>query len=131
MKKDGAKPLLGASATALGVRAPGDIVPDAQGQVIPGTSGMSVSPTLAALPDQFIPMRLRPLVPSAYGRNTLHVWSHGEGSFAAESVAPGLQLRPDPRDARHGFVEPDSIVSLEEYRDAISATQDNWTIDES
>ena len=48
-----------------------------------------------------------------------------------ESVGNGLQLRPDPNDSQHGFVEPANVMSLDSYRDAIAATQSLWQVDEA
>lgn len=136
MKKDSGKPVLGESASALGVRVPRDIDPDANGVVSPGNNGMSVTPSVAALnrmPARMVPIRLRPLVPGAAGNDNLFAWSMGQGEWAAneEPVAPGLQLRPDPTDNQHGFVEPDVSMPLDEYRAAIEATQNLWQVDEA
>jgi hypothetical protein len=54
----------------------------------------------------------------------------GEGPFEAGPVASHLQLRLDPKNDRHGFVEPAARMSLDDYQDALGATQAQWSIDE-
>jgi hypothetical protein len=135
MRPDGDKPMTGSSSTSLGVRVPAtsnhpDIVPDSVGEVHPGTGGMSVAPSLRALPFRLIPRRLRHLVPGAGGNDKHYVWSLGDGPFVAGQVATALQLRPDPANSNHGFVEPDAVMSLDSYQDAIRATRDDWSVDE-
>ena len=51
--------------------------------------------------------------------------------FAADAVALGLRLRPDPANSTHGFVEPDSVMPLLDYRQALKATQNEWRVDEA
>ncbi len=139
MKEKDGKPMLGASGSTLGVRSPGgagkpDIAPDAAGNVIPGTGGMSVSPSvrqlLDRLPPGLIPRRLKPLAPDAVGSNNIFVWRMGEGPFAAANITTRLALRPDPQDAGHGLIEPAGPMPLEEYVSALAATRDEWTVDE-
>ena len=78
------KPLVGHSATSLGVRVPTDIRPDLARNVGPGTGGMSVSPSLAQLPALLVPTRLRHLVrgAKAWG-GKLRIWKMGSGPFVA------------------------------------------------
>jgi hypothetical protein len=139
MKNDGGRPMLGSSSTTLGVRLPGsssdpDIVPGPDGDVSPGTGGMSVSPSLTdlleRLPPTFIPKRLQPLVPDAAGSNNLTAWRMGQGSFVAAAVTELLALRPDPDEPQHGFVEPASLMALDEYVSALHVTQSAWVVDE-
>jgi len=131
MKDADGKPIVGEGPTDLGVRVPADIQPNTAGNVVPGTGGMSVAPSLADLPTHRLPKRLQTLVPDARGVDTNIVWRLGEGDFVAGAVADGLQLRLDPNRARHGFVEPASPVALEEYRAALAATRDAWVVDET
>jgi hypothetical protein len=52
----------------------------------------------------------------------------GEGAFVAGPIADRLALRPDPRAPdRHGLVEPDAEISVDDYEMAITATRDLWT----
>ena len=133
MKQDGNKPVIGQSSSALVARIPGDILPDSAGKVHPGTKGMSVSPSFKELPAERIPRRLRSLlgIRNATGNNSHSIWRMGEGPFVAEPIAARLQLRPDPVNSRHGFVEPDTVMSAEDYQSALAATQDVWSIDET
>ena len=130
MKRSDGKPALGATATTLGVRSSIDIAPDASGDVHPNNGGMSVSPSLRALPMFRVPRRLQALVPGAAGSNSHAVWRMGEGPFVAGVIAERLQFRPDPQNSSHGFIEPSDRMSLTEYELALHATQDDWLIDE-
>ena len=105
------KPVVGQSGTTLGVRIGTDITPDPGGQVLPGTGGMSVSPSMRTLPPQLVPRRLRALVPTARGKDYLHVWRMGTGAFAHGPVAAGLQLAPDR--PGHGTVQPDQPMTAQ------------------
>ena len=49
--------------------------------------------------------------------------------FAANIVAVGLCLRPDPNNDKHGFVEPDAVMPTADYQQALAATQNEWVID--
>ena len=139
MLADGNKPRVGPTAKTLGVRTAADvargvepdITPDASGKVHPGTGGLSVSPRLVDLPAHRVPKRLQMAVPNARGDDMLKVWAMGSGSFASGPIAPDLVLRVDPRKpTKHGFIEPERIMDLEECRRAIEATQDLWALDE-
>jgi len=129
------KPATGGGAAALGVRVPRDVIPNTDGSVSPGHAGMSVSPSVAALnrmPARMVPSRLRTVVPGAAGRDDLSVWSlGGEWDTKEQSVSAGLLLRADPADPLHGFVEPDSVMPLTDYRAALEATQDFWRVDKA
>ena len=124
------KPEVGRTGKSLGVRIPTDIKPDAAGNVHPNTGGMSVAPSMHALPALLVPVRLRLLVPgaNATGKN-LHVWRMGSGDFREEEIAPSLTLRPDK--PSHGTVQPTSSMPLQAYEAALAATRDEWVIDES
>jgi len=52
----------------------------------------------------------------------------GSGPFVPERVATGLLLRLDSE--KHGIVEPDGPMQLSEYQGALSATRDQWVVDE-
>lgn len=75
-----------------------------------------------------IPARLHALVPDAVGDDRLFVWAMGDGPFASGAVAPGLVLRVDPDDPKHGFIEPQSIMTIEEYQAALAGTRDQWVV---
>jgi hypothetical protein len=131
MKSDGDRPSIGTASMMLGVR-PDDrdipVLPD--GTVAPGTGGLSVYAALRDLPARMIPRRLRGLIPKATGSDKLCVWAMGEGPFAPGGIAPKLTLRVDPNDPRHGFIEPEVIMTLAEYQEVLAATQDQWVVDE-
>ena len=136
MEKDGDRPRIGRSATALGVRIrvegekkPEDIPLDGSGRVSPSTGGMSVSPAWRLLPTHRIPARLKPLCPDATGKNGLVCWKMGEGEFVDGPLAPGLNFRRTT--ANHGLVEPAQVVPLETYEADLAATRDHWIIDEA
>lgn len=124
------RPTVGDGPLDLGVRVPRDIQPDVHGDVLPNSGGMSVSPRMTALPPHRIPKRLRPLVPKATGKDFHFVWSMGEGPFVADVSAPGLRLRPDPANSKHGFVEPEAVMPIGDYRQSLEATQAKWRVDE-
>jgi hypothetical protein len=135
MKIDGERPQVGHGATLLGVRVgPGvndDINPDEDGFVRPGQGGMSVSPSVDALPSHRLPCRLRLAYPARFpdadGPNNLFCWSMGNGAFAEDQVAAHLRLRLDPDNPeKHGFVEPDDKMMLADYEAALAATRDQW-----
>lgn len=130
MKQEQDKPALGPTAQTLGARVPEDIAPDAAGMVHPGTGGMSVAPSLADLPSFRVPARLHKLYPKASGKSDLFVWSMGVGEFAEEPIGDQLCLRFDPANGKHGFIEPVGSMSLNDYQNALTATQDQWAIDE-
>ena len=144
MLREGDLPRVGPARNALGVvtsaekpeNAPRewvpDIDPDGAGVVRTATGGMSVAPSLSALPAHRIPERLRERgVTKAVGSNKLFVWSHGDGDFQAGPVAPGLALRPDAGvRPTHGVVEPAAAMTVEAFRERLAATAGNWAVDE-
>ncbi len=132
MRADGGKPVVECSATALGVRVPpserADLPVDSDGTVCPKTGGMSVAPAWRYLPLWRISRRLRGKVEGATGRLDVFCWRMGSGPFVPERVATGLLLRLDSE--KHGIVEPDGPMQLSEYQGALSATRDQWVVDE-
>lgn len=134
MCADGDSPMVGHTRNdTLGVREGVDVQPE-EGVVQPRTGGMSVSPSRADLPPHLIPKRLRSQgYPAARRGNTLpetYPWRMGDGPFVEGQLCDRLQLRIDPRDPAHGFVEPDGSMTLEAYRAAIEATRSNWVREE-
>lgn len=138
MGLDGTKPLIGDGRSSLGLcaRVPGssnrpDILPDGSGDVRPGTGGISVSPTLKSLldrlPARLVPVRYRPIAPKASGDDKNCVWVMGQGPFVRGRLSSSLQLRPDPGDEDHGFIEPDATMKLQQYQSALIATRDEWS----
>lgn len=132
MLPDGDLPKVGFDARTLGVRVPVDIPVDERQHVHPNTGGMSVAPRLADLPPHRIPRRLRglPGLAAAVGSNSLRVWRFGDGEFQSSRVSEKLWLRIDHSHPRHGLIEPDAIMRLSEFSDALAATRPLWEIDE-
>jgi hypothetical protein len=122
-------PQVGSTARTLGVRVPTDIAVDAAGRVSPGTGGMSVVPRWRDLPRHRIPTRLRHAVASASGSNLDACFRLGDGGFVGGGLAPGLHLRV--HSTTHGFVEPQAVEPLGQYRDDVAATREQWIIDEA
>lgn len=130
MRMADGRPEVGRGGNLLGIRVGAgetNDIPEENGYVQPRTGGMSVSPSLEALPPHRIPRRLQSRFPEAIGSNHLHCWSMGEGAFVHAKLAERLILRPDPEaPERHGFVEPEQRMPVVEYEAAITATRDLW-----
>ena len=129
MKRDGSRPQLGAQGSMLGVRPNYDVTVDKNGFVHRREQGMSVGPSLAALPFFLIPERLSHLKPAAEGNNKSFVWSLGSGKFENAEVAANLVLNVDTTD--HGVVAPAAKMLLQDFQEALWATAPQWIIDES
>jgi hypothetical protein len=135
MRMADGRPEVGRAAYLLGVRVgpvPGNDIDEKDGRVQPGTGGMSVAPSVEALPSHRIPRRLREKYPERFpdadGSNRLHCWLMGDGDFAAGPLARDLVLRPDPkRPDKHGFVEPEREMPAAEYDAAIAETREQWS----
>jgi hypothetical protein len=133
-------PVAGANANALGVRVPNldaaeatmttvDVRMDELGNVAMDGGGMSVAPEWRKLPVHRIPERLRPLVPSARGKNMTACYAMGEGEFVRGAVAVRLELIPDK--PGHGVIAPTEVVPIATYQSDLGATRRFWRIDES
>jgi len=116
-KGDGGLPPCGSAANQLGVR-PGMHIPNTPAELVhPGTGGMSVTPDDPAR----LPPHVRPR------------WLGGQGKlpvfqldFAA--LAPPLGVRLDPKHPeRHAFVEPVSMMTVNEYQAALCSTRALWS----
>jgi hypothetical protein len=109
----------------LGVR--DSDIPAVNDLVTPQTGGMSVSPSKEQLPPHLIPKKHRHL--GGRRNNTkpeTFPWRMGTGDFADGPLCAKLVLRLDPNDPAHGLVEPDQLMVLTEYRDAIETTHSSW-----
>jgi len=128
------KPKIGSAtgAPGLGVRVPPDphpdIFPDKNGCVGPDRRGMSVAPSVDALPAWRIPRRLKSRFRNASGSNALVVFSMGEGQFIDSGVAERLKLCVTS--ATHGAVEPEMKMKVEEFQALLAGTQASWRKDE-
>jgi hypothetical protein len=117
MKKDAnGRPLCGAASKMLGARVPVDVAPDSQGDVHPGTKGMSVAPDRP----EFLPIHLRPAKLGGTGKVAVF-------EIASDQLSAALLFRRDPRaKERHGFVEPAEVMKLNVYQAALAATSPAW-----
>jgi hypothetical protein len=105
-------PVVGPTARTLGVR-PGVDIPVVAGQVQPNTGGMSVA---VDRPENLHPLRR----PPAYGGSGKDpVWG-----LLIDQLGGDLQFRQDT--PTHGLVEPERVMSLDEYQQALEATQPLW-----
>jgi hypothetical protein len=133
MREEEGMPALGSSGTTLGVRLPdpsnpharADITPDSQGMVEPGIGG-SVSPKPSELPPHAVPRRLVAKYPFAIGSDRIRIWRIGEGDFSDGPTTHDLVLRVDPKNARHGFVEPARRESVHLYVEQLWSTGTVW-----
>jgi hypothetical protein len=134
MLRDGDKPRVGPTKKKTLGAQPGngrhdDIAPDENGNVVPGTGGMSVSPNWRNLPFFLIPKRLNSIIDKARGSNALCCWKMGDGQFASGSISDTLVLRKD-RETR-GLVEPSRKMHLDQFQNALAETRPDWELDES
>src|SRR5215471_8520118 len=114
-------PQVGPSGRTLGVRPGHDTLAIRDDElVVPGTGGMSVSPR----DPRNLPEHRRP--PSFQGTSRDPVWRIDE-----EQLPSSLTYRPDPRNVRHGFIEPAAAMTLQEYQHALASTQTCWVVVDS
>jgi len=114
-------PRLGRSRRNLGVVVPGDIEPDASGEVAGGRGGLSVSPcSMSKLPPHRQPRGMRP---SSTGRRGDCVYS-----LDLEALTGSLlSVRPDPENPWiHALIEPSKTMTLHDYESALSGTRSEW-----
>lgn len=141
MKAEGdpPRPVLGESATKLGVREK-DLSPDDDGNAQPDKGGVSVVSSIAGLrrriakgrfSPSMVPQRLHDLgkIPGAMGNNSLHLFRIGDGPFESGPLTEKLRLEPDVED--HGTIQPAHIMPYDEYKQAIVDTKDLWQSRES
>ncbi len=108
-------PVTGASARSLGARPDWDIPIDDAGLVRPGTGGISVSPEDPRnLPTHRLP-------PEFGGTGKDPIWTIGEYELGEH-----LSYRPDPRNPKHGLIEPTHTMTFEEYQQALHGTRNRW-----
>ena len=121
------KPKVGTASICLGIRVPPerDGITLVEGQIEPGTGGLSVRPSLQTIPVAMVSEELQAIVPGASGGKNHHVWQMGEGPFENAPVADNLTLRPDSR--YHGLLEPSVTMLFEDFQNALAATRDSWS----
>ncbi len=117
-------PLVGPSASTLGVRPGIDIDVDHHDQVILNHKGMSVSPSWQDMPLFRIPKRL-----GGQGKNNTFCYKRGSLPFRQTPFALGLELLPDS--PTHGVVRPRKVVPLAQFEADLAATREEWQIDEA
>lgn len=110
-------PAVGKSGRYLGARPTGkfrDIDVSPTGLVFPGTGGISVSPP----PPENIPSIIRDRGDP--------IWE-----LATEELPEELRHRPDPdpeKQDTHGFIEPSTAMSFDEYQAALHSTREMWSL---
>lgn len=126
-------PRIGQDDNMLGVRLPphprADVHPEADGTVKPGNKGMSVAPSLAALPQALVPERLRGIRPGARGSDRLKVFRLEAAALQNAGVSDALELVPTS--SKHGVVQPSRPMLVIEYQGHLAATQTFWAVDEA
>jgi hypothetical protein len=126
-------PAVGDADYMLGARVPphprADIQPDPGGNVGPSGKGLSVAPSLTALPPSLVPERLRDKRPGARGAITLRVFRLGNASFERAPLGSVLELLPTS--TKHGVVQPIRPMPLQDYQKELAATQQLWVVDEA
>ena len=111
-------PVVGESARRLGARRAIDIEVGQSSLVQPAAGGMSVSP---GSPEN-LPRHRKP--PEWGGTGLDHVWE-----ILSEELGTKLLYRPDPAHPEtHGFVEPSSPMTFEEYQDALAESRRKWRL---
>src|SRR3990170_302226 len=115
-------PTSGRSARMLGVRVPGDVMPDGAGHVVPGTGGMSVAPdSMWNLPHH---RRPRGMGRGSTGPVRDHVFSIAPAPLRDN----GLVARRDPEaPVVHALIEPAETVLLEDFERSLVATRPSWS----
>jgi len=114
-------PQVGRSGRTLGVRVPEDITPDANGDVRPGTGGMSVAPSSMWDVPHF--RRPRKMGRGASGPDNCCVYAIEEGALTPHPLGVSL----DPHSYRpHAFIEPCTTMQLAAYEDALTNTRNSW-----
>jgi hypothetical protein len=113
---DDGRPVLEASARALGVRLAMDVPAANVAEIVrPGEGGVSVSPQTPLN----LPKHRRPPEFAGSGRDPVWVISD-------EALGADLCYRVDPSNTAHGFLEVSRAMTALEYQRAIAQTRDQW-----
>lgn len=114
---DDGLPAVGQSRDMLGVvpGKPGGDIPVRDGQVAPGTGGMSVFDSVVAMP----PTRRS----SALSGGASH---HPTWRILAGVIPRSLQVRQSGRNRSHHEIEPAAVCLLAEYEAALESTRGAW-----
>lgn len=130
-------PVVGIQSKELGVREPpnahADVDVDHQNQVVLNGRGMSVAENWSHLLPHLIPKRLQAsgLCADASGSNSLACYTMGAGRFLSGPINASLALALKPNDSYAGNVVPARVVPLAQFQSDVSATRDQWFIDEA
>ncbi|HVA47412.1 MAG TPA: hypothetical protein VNH11_13665 [Pirellulales bacterium] len=109
-------PDVGPHARALGVRPGTDVLATLPGDLVqPGLGGLSVSPGQAAN----LPYFRRPQQLGGTGKDPVWV-------IDSSLLGSNLVYRPDPSTTTHGLIEPSKPMTLDDFQNAIAATQTLW-----
>lgn len=136
MKRADGLPTIGNRSKELGVREPPDALADVdvdpQNQVVLNGRGMSVVENWRHLLPHLIPKRLQAsgLCADASGSNSLACFALGAGEFTSEPINAALALLLKPNDSYAGNVVPTAAVTLARFQSDLSATREQWLIDE-
>ncbi|HVC97274.1 MAG TPA: hypothetical protein VND64_26575 [Pirellulales bacterium] len=76
-------------------------------------------------------MRLVALGNKAAGPDDNYCWKMGVGLFQSGAVTSELDLRLDPQNSLHGFIEPSRTMSKWRYDESLADTRNQWEIDEN
>jgi hypothetical protein len=106
--------VLGASARTIGVR-PDIDVPLHHGHVREGEGGLSVSPDSPGN----LPEHRRPPEHGGTGKDSVF-------ALDIDDLPETLIYRDDPEDAGHGFIEPASEMTFDDFEAALRATRRSW-----
>jgi hypothetical protein len=114
-------PLVGRTKRMLGVIIPDEIAPDDGGRVHPAAGGMSVSPdSMWNVPNH---RRPRSMAGGSNGPLTNRIYAIGDEIAASGQLA----VRPDHSSNHpHAFVEPSTVMLLEQYEAALASTRPYW-----
>lgn len=68
-----------------------------------------------------LPLHMRPAELGGTGRNP--VWR-----ITSDDLPSDLSYRHDPRNRKHGFIEPSKLMTLHDYTLAIEASGPSWVM---
>lgn len=132
-KADDGLPVVESSAKGLGVRAGqpkhNDVTVTEHGAVTAKGEGMSVASEWRKLKPWQVPCRLREKCEGAAGPDHLACFRLGDYRFAEQDLNANLAVRIDG--VTHALICARKQMPLREFEEALAATRNDWTIDES
>jgi hypothetical protein len=126
------RPAIGDTSSKLGVR-DSDLRIDNSGNAVPGTGGTSVIEPmpglrvrLRSMSPSMVPRRLHDdgRIPGAIGSNDRRVFKIGAGVWEVGNLTADLKIVPDSN--HHGTIQPQTLMPMTNFRDAIKATRNDW-----